>query len=178
MPCNHQFQNKVICNKRFCLHTFSYSARTLHLHKRIFKIMKAFLILLFTSFGNHAFCQSLDSLPKNKVVVFKDYRLDILARKEAELNAANYNKKVHTAQGYRLMVLNTSDKDYAFKVRAQLLKEFPEQKLYMWYANPYVRIKFGNFRTKEEADVYKKQISNMLGGATIYYIEEPIEVDQ
>jgi hypothetical protein len=47
----------------------------------------------------------------------------------------------------------------------------------MWYANPYIRIKFGNFRTKEEADVYKKQISKMLGGANIYYLPETIEVD-
>ena len=46
----------------------------------------------------------------------------------------------------------------------------------MWFANPYIRIKFGNFRTKEEADVYKKQISQMLNGATIYYIPETIEV--
>ena len=139
--------------------------------------MRRLFILLFLGFTNHAFSQSYDSLHQNKVVVFKDYRLDILARKEAELNAANYKKQVHTARGYRLMVLNTNDKDYAFKVRAELLKKFPEQKPYMWYASPYIRIKFGNFRTKEEADIYKKQISDMLGGATIYYLEEPIEVD-
>lgn len=138
--------------------------------------MKQLFFLFFIGFANHAFSQSYDSLSRNRVVVFKDYRLDILARKEAELNAINYKKQVHTAEGYRLMILNTSDKAYAFKVRADLLKKFPEQKLYMWYANPYVRIKFGNFRTKEEADIYKKQISEMLGGATIYYLEEPIEV--
>lgn len=139
--------------------------------------MRPLLVLFFIGFASHAFSQSYDSLPQNKVVVFKDYRLNILARKEAELNAINYKKQAHTVLGYRLMVLNTSDKDYAFKVRAQLLKTFPEQKPYMWYANPYIRIKFGDFRTKEEADVYKKQISAMLGGATIYYLEEPIEVD-
>ena len=139
--------------------------------------MKHLLILVFIGFANHALSQSRDSLPQNRVVVFKDFRLDLLARKEAELNAANFKKQVHTAQGFRLMILNTSDKDYAFKVRADLLKKFPEQKIYMWYSNPYVRIKFGNFRTKEEADVYKKQISDMLGGANIYYLEEPVEVD-
>jgi hypothetical protein len=47
----------------------------------------------------------------------------------------------------------------------------------MWYSNPYIRIKFGNFKTKEEAETYRKQISDMLGGATIYYMEEPIEID-
>ena len=138
--------------------------------------MRKLFILLFVGFANHAFSQSYDSLSKNKVVVFKDYRLDILARKEAELNTEILKKQAYTAQGFRLMVLNTSDKDYAFKVRAELLKKFPEQKPYMWYANPYIRIKFGNFRTKEEADVYKNQISKMLGGANIYYIPETIEV--
>lgn len=140
--------------------------------------MRQLFILLFIVFANQAFSQSYDSLHENRVVVFKDYRLDILARKEAELNEINYKKQVHSAQGYRLMVLNTNDKDYAFKVRADLLKKFPEQKLYMWYASPYVRIKFGNFKTKEEADIYKKEISKMLGGATIYYLEEPIELDR
>lgn len=138
--------------------------------------MKQLLILLFVCFGYSSFAQNTDSLKENKVVVFKDYRLDILARKEAEVNIAILKTEARTAKGYRLMVLNTSDKDYAFKVRAELLQRFPEQKPYMWFANPYIRIKFGDFRTKEEADVYKKQISKMLNGATIYYLPETIEV--
>jgi hypothetical protein len=134
-----------------------------------------FLILVF--FSPSVFAQHTDSVNERKVTVFKDYRLDILARKEAELNTALLKLQARTAKGYRLMVLNTSDKDYAFKVRTELLQKFPEQKPYMWFANPYIRIKFGNFLTKEEADVYKRQISKMLGGATIYYLHETIEVD-
>jgi hypothetical protein len=134
-----------------------------------------FLILVF--FSPFVFAQNTDSVTERKVTVFKDYRLDILARKEAELNTALLKLQARTAKGYRLMVLNTSDKDYAFKVRTQLLQKFPEQKPYMWFANPYIRIKFGNFLTKEEADVYERQISKMLGGATIYYLHETIEVD-
>lgn len=138
--------------------------------------MKQLFVLFFICFSIPSFSQTTDSVPQNKVVVFKDYRLNILARKEAELNEINYKRQVHSAEGFRLMILNTNDKQYAFKVRAELLQKFPDQKLYMWYSNPYVRIKFGNFRTKGEADVYKKQISAMLGGATIYYLAEPIEL--
>lgn len=138
--------------------------------------MKQLFILGSICFCNSSFAQNVDSAVENKVVVFKDYRLDILARKEAELNTALLKLQARTTEGYRLMVLNTSDKDYAFKVRAELLQKFPEQKPYMWFANPYIRIKFGNFRTKEEADVYKTQISKMLDGANIYYIAEKIEV--
>jgi len=142
--------------------------------------MRLSFILICILFYNTSFTQTLDSLngqKENGVVVFKDYRLDILASKETELNTALLKLQARTAQGFRLMVLNTNDKDYAFKVRAELLQKFPEQKPYMWFANPYIRIKFGNFRTKEDAEPYRKEISKMLGGATIYLIPETIEVD-
>jgi hypothetical protein len=137
--------------------------------------MRYFFVLILVAFSGSLAAQNTDSL--HKVVVFKDYRLDILGRKQAEINTAILKQQARTTQGFRLMILNTSDKDYAFKVRAELLQKFPEQKLYMWFANPYIRIKFGNFKTKEEADVYKNQISKMLDGASIYYIPEMIEVD-
>lgn len=140
-------------------------------------IMKQLLILFFIGTALSSFAQDTDSLNENKVIVFKDYRLDILAQKEAEVNTALLKTQARLAPGYRLMVLNTSDKDYAFKVRTELLQKFPEQKPYMWFANPYIRLKFGNFRTKEEAEVYRKQISKMLNGATIYFLNETIEVD-
>lgn len=142
--------------------------------------MRLSFILICILIYNFSFSQTSDSLNmqnENGVVVFKDSRLDILANKQTELNTALLKLQARTAQGFRLMVLNTSDKDYAFKVRAELLQKFPEQKPYMWFANPYIRIKFGNFKTKEEAEPYRKDISKMLGGATIYLIPETIEVD-
>lgn len=140
-------------------------------------MIRPLLILTCICFIKSSFAQDSYVPVENKVVVFKDHRLDILARKEAELNTALLKIQARNMQGFRLMILNTSDKDYAFKIRAELLKRFPEQKPYMWFANPYIRIKFGNFKTKEEADVYKKQISQMLDGATIYYIPETIELN-
>ncbi|HET7115053.1 MAG TPA: hypothetical protein VFI29_01095 [Hanamia sp.] len=134
-----------------------------------------FLSLIFLS--DYSFGQSTDSLTKDKVVVFKDYRIDVLGQKESELNTALLKQQARSTQGFRLMVLNTSDKNYAFKVRAELLQKFPEQKLYMWYSNPYLRIKFGNFKTKEDAEPYRKEISKMLDGASIYLIPETIELD-
>lgn len=136
--------------------------------------MRQLFILFSLLFFKTSFAQMENN---NKVVVIKDYRLNIIATKEVELNTALLKMKARTAKGYRLMVLNTSDKDYAFKVRAELLQKFPEQKPYMWFANPYIRLKFGNFRTKEEAEIYRRQISQMLGGANIYYLPETIEVE-
>lgn len=139
--------------------------------------MKQLFVLLFLSLVSYySFAQLTDSSLGNKVLVHQDYRMEILARKEADVNTAILKAQSRIAKGYRLMVLNTNDRVYAMKVRGELLQKYPEQKTYMWFANPYIKIKFGNFKTQEEADPYRKEISKMLNGATIYYLPETIEV--
>src|SRR4051812_15518040 len=70
------------------------------------------------------------STPVGKVSVFKDSRLEMLAKKEAEFNEAiALGPKL--AKGYRLMVLNTNDRSRAMNLRGNLLQKFPEQKVYM-----------------------------------------------
>ncbi|MEP6584640.1 MAG: SPOR domain-containing protein [Ginsengibacter sp.] len=138
--------------------------------------MKLLFFLLFVTFSFCSFSQVADSVIENKVIIHADHRLAILARKESELNTAILKSQARTAKGYRLMVLNTNDRDYALRVRTELLQKFPEQKPYMWFSNPYIKLKFGNFRTREEAEEYKKLISKMLDGASIYLLTETIEV--
>jgi hypothetical protein len=133
-----------------------------------------FLLCLFSTLN--VFAQQTDSSLYNKVIVHSDYRLEILARRESEINTAILKAQARTAKGYRLMVLNTNDRDYAMKIRTELLQRFPEQKPYMWFSNPYIKLKFGNFKTKEEAELYRGQISRMLNGAPIYVLSEIIEV--
>ena len=137
--------------------------------------MKNLIIFILTFFTVHTFAQT-DSVPKGSVVIHSDYRLELLARKEAELNAAIAKNLERSAIGYRLQILSTNDKELAFKTRTQLLQKFPEQKVYMYFLAPYVKLKFGNFRTKQEAESYRKQISRMLGGISIYLLNERVEV--
>lgn len=143
------------------------------------ELMKYILFIVTIILSQSVYSQALSDsmMERNKVTIIKDFRLNILALKQSEINTAILKKQARTTKGYRLMVLNTNDKDYAYKVRTELLQKFPEQKPYMWFANPYIRIKFGNFRTREEAEVYRKQISAMLNGANIYFLQETIEVD-
>ena len=137
--------------------------------------MKKFLFSILCLTALQTFAQS-DSINPYAVVVHKDFRLDILARKEAELNAAAAKAASRTGMGYRLQILSTNDRDYAMKIRTQLLQRYPDQKVYMLYQMPYVKLRFGNFTSKDEAELYKKQISRMLGGASVYTISERIEV--
>lgn len=137
--------------------------------------MKKLIFSILSLTALQSFAQT-DSVPATTVVIHKDFRLDILARKEAELNAAAIKAAARTAMGYRLQVLSTNDREQAMKIRTQLLQRFPDQKVYMLYQMPYVKLKFGNFTSKDEAELYKKQISRMLGGASVYTISERIEV--
>ena len=140
------------------------------------KNMKSLLFLPFLFLSFRTLAQVQDSSGPTKVVIYQDYRLAILARKEADINTAILKAEARIGKGFRLMILNTSDRDYAMKIRGELLQKYPEQKTYMWFANPYIKIKFGNFKTREEADPYKKEITKLLNGATIYYLPETIEV--
>lgn len=140
------------------------------------KQLFSLFFLLFISY--HSFSQLRDSTDMNRVVVHQDFRMDILAKREADINTAILKAQARIGKGFRLMILNTYDRAYAMKIRGELLEKYPEQKTYMWFANPYIRIKFGNFKTREDALPYQKQISKMMDGATIYYIPETIEVKQ
>ena len=115
-------------------------------------------------------------LPVGKVSVFKDSRLDILAKKEAEFNEA-IALGPKFAKGYRLMLLNTNDRSRAMNLRGNLLQKFPEQKVYMSFQPPYIKLKFGNFLEKAEADEYKKVITrSKLVATNIYLVPDIIEI--
>lgn len=136
------------------------------------KILMIFSVLFITVNSSAQISETLSG----GVVVYKDYRINTLEAKESKINIENLKNMARFRKGYRLMLLNTSDKNYAFKIRTELLQKFPEQKLYMWFANPYIRLKFGNFYDKDEAEAYRKKISPILGGATIYLLNETVEI--
>ena len=142
------------------------------------KIFSLFVCVLFAIHGFAQITDPSDSIPEGKVTVYKDSRLDILAKKEAAFNEANgYSLGPRSAKGYRLMLLSTNDRPAAMKLRAQLLQRFPEQKVYMSFQPPYIKLRFGNFVDKADADKYKKEISRTkLVTNNIYLLNETIEV--
>jgi hypothetical protein len=134
-------------------------------------------ILFFFSAASFSFAQSNeDSVRNSNITISKDPRLDALAKKENEFNqAAALNVKA--ARGYRLMLLNTNDRALAIKIRSQLLQHFPEQKVYMSFQPPYIKLKFGDFEEKADADEYKTEISEAkIVPGNIYVVPDIIEV--
>lgn len=141
--------------------------------------MKIIVFLLFLSLaGKSGFAQTntTDSLPQGTVTVIKDNRLDVLARKELAYNES-LNSGLRSGKGYRLMLLSTNDRAIAMNLRSKLLQYYPDQKVYMTFQLPYIKVKFGNFPEKEEADRIKKEIlKNKMVTSTIYVVQELIEI--
>ena len=116
---------------------------------------------------------STDTLA-NGIQVTKDARFDALVKKQFEINErAN---KLKDNKGFRIMVLNTNNRDEALKAKSVLLQNFPEQKPYLAYQPPYFKLKFGDFKTKEEANDYQKKLKPYFPKAGLFVVPDKIEV--
>ena len=75
------------------------------------------------------------------------------------------------------MVLNTNNRAQALKVKAELAQRFPDQKVYFDYQAPNIKIKFGDFVSKDDAADYQSQImdSKIVTGK-VYIVPENIVV--
>ena len=61
-------------------------------------------------------------------------------------------------KGYRLMVLSTNDRVLAMQVRAKLLQHYPGQKIYMSFQPPNIKLKFGDYVEKTDAENVRKDM--------------------
>jgi len=112
-------------------------------------------------------------------IVEKDYRIDILGKKMAEYNESLAARPggIKMVRGYRLMLLSTNDRNLAMNVRSRLLSRYPEQKVYMTFQSPYIKLKFGNFADKNDAEKFRKQIaSSGIVSNNIYLVNEMVEI--
>ena len=139
--------------------------------------MKKFLmIIVFTVAMVNAWAQQTVTDSTRNVVVTKDPRIDILGKKMSEYNESLAGK-LHPTRGYRLMLLSTSDRSQALQLRSQLLQFYPDQSIYMIFQSPFIKLKFGNFLDKNEADDYRKQITALkIVRGNIYVVPEMVEV--
>ena len=75
------------------------------------------------------------------------------------------------------MVLSSNDREKVMNLRAKLLQQYPEQKVYMIFQNPFIKLKFGNFIDKTEAERYRDLLSqSQLVSNNIYILPETVEV--
>ncbi len=107
------------------------------------------------------------------LTINKDPRLEVLTKNEASFNAT----AMKSAKGYRLMVLNTNNRNLAMSLRSKLLQRYPDQKVYMSFQPPYIKLKFGDFADEDSADKFKDELlkSKLIPG-NIYVVPEIIDL--
>jgi hypothetical protein len=140
---------------------------------------KTGLFLLLTTIASGLFAQNnsdtIDYSVNVKPTIIKDERIDILGTKMAEYNESLANK-IQMVNGYRLMLLNTTDRAQALQVRSLLLQQYPDQKVYMAFLSPYIKLKIGNFLEKSEAEKFRKQLlAAKIVTGNIYLLPEKVE---
>ena len=136
---------------------------------------KLLSIILFLSVVTQLCAQDSAIAPVyvGKVTVVKDPRLDILAKKEWEFNTLG----TKMAKGYRLLVMSSNDREKVMAARAKLLQTFPDQKVYMTFQFPNIKLKFGNFVEKPEAERFKDLLGKMqIVTNNVYVVPEIVEV--
>jgi hypothetical protein len=126
-------------------------------------------LIVFLSKG--AFAQ-LDST--SSIVIHKDPRIDMLVKKQASINEETTRDARRNVPGFRIQVINTSDRNAAISAKTKIYQLYPELKAYLLYQSPYFRLRVGNFRDKDEADSYLKALSKQF--TNVYLVRDIVEI--
>lgn len=148
------------------------------LKSKYFFALKFIILIVFIIFSHDSFAQDTATLAlsnSGNIIIVKDTRIDLLGKQMAEYNTKRAIANKRTGPGYRLMVLSTSNREEAIKVRTYLLQQYPDQQIYMTFVNPFIKIKFGDFADKKEAEDVRKQLerSHLITG-NIYIVPETV----
>ena len=111
----------------------------------------------------------------NSVVVHKDPRLDMLVKKQIQINEETSRDSRRIAKGFRLMVITTNNRDEAIAAKTKVYTYFPELKAYMWHQSPYYKLKVGNFKERKEAEDYQKKL-NIYFPKGVFIMADKVEV--
>lgn len=141
-----------------------------------------FIVLSFGWFTTYGQNTTIDTLVTDTIVVdtgsvliHKDPRLDMLIKKQAQINEITSRDARRTDKGYRIMIISTNNRDEAISAKTKVYTYFPELKAYLWYQSPYFRVKAGNFKDRKDAEAYQKRM-NVYFPKGVFIMNDIIEV--
>jgi len=133
--------------------------------------MKYLFTLLFCFFLLHLHAQT----DTTAVVVHKDLRIDLLIKKQVDINEETTRDNRRTAPGYRILVVNSNDRKKVFAAKAKIYQIYPELKPYLLYQAPFYKLKVGNFKTRQEAEDFMTELSRDFPSG-LFIVRDIIEV--
>ena len=133
--------------------------------------MKFWISSIFCLLSIAGFAQS----DTNNVIVHKDPRLDLLVKKQIEINEITTRNSRRSAQGFRIQVISTNNRTKAMEAKTKIYQRFPELKAYLMYQSPFFKLKVGNFVEREEAESYLQDIMQIFPTG-VYVVRDVVEV--
>ena len=134
--------------------------------------MNKILLIGVLFFSMNSFSQETDT---STVIVHKDPRIDLLVKKQIQINEETTRDARRIGKGYRLLVINTNNRDEATAAKTTVYTFFPELKSYLLYQAPYFKLKVGNFKEKKEAEDYQKRLQKYFPKG-VFIMNDTIEI--
>jgi hypothetical protein len=143
--------------------------------KQTIMTKQAILIALFSLSCLFTQAQTTATTDSGSVTIHKDPRLDILVKKQAQINEVTTRDSRRTAKGYRLLIIRTNNRDEAISAKTKVYNYFPELKAYMFHQSPYYSIRAGNFKDRKEAEAYRLKFNNIFPKG-VFIMNDVVEV--
>ena len=102
--------------------------------------MRNYILIILSFFSLKAFAQN------DNVSYYQDRQISELA----DLYKV-YNNKNDVADGYRIQISFSNDRQEAYNSKSKLYKELPDEKCYVEYEEPYYKLRLGDYATRLEA---------------------------
>jgi len=109
------------------------------------------------------------------VIVHKDPRIELLVKKQMQINEETSREARRSGKGYRLLVINTNQRDEAVAAKTKVYTFFPELKSYLIYQSPYFKLKVGNFKDRKEAEEYRERLQKYFPKG-VFIMNDTIEI--
>lgn len=132
------------------------------------------LIFFFILLAGTGIAQTRVDTLGNGILIETDIRYGLLAEKRNEINRKANTIKNLPKRGYRIQVLNTTNRTEALDIKARLLSLYPDHKTYLMYQAPYFKLRIGNFPDRKDADALRKELNKLFPAGT-FVIPSEIE---
>jgi hypothetical protein len=109
------------------------------------------------------------------IIIHKDPRIDLLVKKQIQINEETSREARRIGKGYRLLVINTNKRDEAVAAKTKVYTYFPELKSYLIYQSPFYKLKVGNFKERKEAEEWLQRLKKYFPQG-VYIMTDTIEV--
>jgi hypothetical protein len=135
--------------------------------------MRKIYLIILTLLAGYTVSAQADS---GALVVHKDPRIDLLIKKQAEINEYTTREARSNVQGFRIQVINTTDRGAAIQAKTKVYRLYPELKAYLLYQAPYFRLRVGNFTNRKDAETYQNKLSKEFK-QNLFIVNDVVEVN-